>query len=136
MAKLEMPLSGSEILAAGRRLQQARIRAISENIANANSTASVRGGDPYRRKIASFEPVGSDSPEKPVARILRDTTSFRTQYDPSNLAADARGNVKLPNVNVATETADLQMAIRSYQSNLSAMASLDTIQKATADLLK
>ncbi|MDB5645241.1 flagellar basal body rod protein FlgC [Methylobacterium sp.] len=136
MAKLEMPLSGSDILAAGRRLQQARIRAISENIANANSTASVRGGDPYRRKIAVFEPVGSDGPEKPVARIVRDATDFRVQYDPNNLAADARGNVKLPNVNVATESADLQVAIRSYQTNLSAMASLDSVQKATADLLR
>lgn len=136
MSKVEVPLSGSEILAAGRRLQQARIRAVSENIANANSTASESGADPYRRKIAVFEPISSTGPEMPVARIVRDTSEFRIQYDPSNVAADARGNVKLPNVNMAAEIADLQMAIRAYQSNLSAMSSLDAVQKATADLLK
>lgn len=136
MTKVETPLSGSEILAAGRRLQQARIRAITENIANANSTAGIPGADPYRRKIAVFEPISASSPQTPIARIARDTSEFRIQYNPYDISADARGNVKLPNVNMATETADLQMAIRAYQSNLSAMSSLDSVQKATADLLK
>lgn len=51
-------LSGSAIAAAGLRVQQGRLRVMAENLANAQSTASTPGGDPYRRKIAVFAPVG------------------------------------------------------------------------------
>ena len=36
------------------RAQAGRMRVISENIANADSTASTAGGDPYRRKVPTF----------------------------------------------------------------------------------
>ena len=42
------------IAASGLRAQAGRMRIISENIANANSTASKPGEDPYRRKIPTF----------------------------------------------------------------------------------
>ena len=42
------------IAAAGLRAQAGRMRVISENIANANSTAAAAGGDPYRRRVATF----------------------------------------------------------------------------------
>ena len=34
------------------RAQQARMRIIAENLANANSTSKTAGGDPYRRQGA------------------------------------------------------------------------------------
>ena len=42
------------IATSGLRAQAGRMRVISENIANANSTAQTPGGDPYRRKIPTF----------------------------------------------------------------------------------
>ena len=42
------------IAASGLRAQAGRMRIISENIANANSTPSTPGADPYRRKIPTF----------------------------------------------------------------------------------
>ena len=39
-------ISGSAIAAAGLQVQQGRLRIMSENLANANSTASTPGGDP------------------------------------------------------------------------------------------
>ena len=42
------------IAASGMRAQAGRMRIISENIANADSTASSPGGDPYRRRIVTF----------------------------------------------------------------------------------
>jgi flagellar basal-body rod protein FlgC len=125
----------SEALASGRQVQSGRIRAISENIANADSAAATPGGTPYARKIAVFAPVVADSPASPVGRIARDTSGFRTRYDPSNVAADPRGYVLLPNVNVATESADLQRVIRNYELNLSASASIDSLTQATINLL-
>ena len=43
------------IAASGLRAQTGRMRIISENIANANSTAQAPGGDPYRRKIVDVQ---------------------------------------------------------------------------------
>jgi len=40
------------IATSGLRAQAGRMRVLSENIANADSTAQTAGGDPYRRKAA------------------------------------------------------------------------------------
>ena len=136
MSDLNLLKSASQTLAAGRQVQNGRIRAISENLANADSTAETAGGTPYGRKIAVFRPVGPDDTNDPKGRIVRDTTGFRTKFDPGHAAADARGYVKLPNVNAAVESADLQTAIRNYELNLSASASIDSVNHATIDLLK
>ena len=42
------------IATSGLRAQAGRMRVISENIANADSTAQTAGGDPYRRKVPTF----------------------------------------------------------------------------------
>ena len=42
------------IAASGLRAQAGRMRIISENIANADSTPQRPGADPYRRKIPTF----------------------------------------------------------------------------------
>ncbi|MCJ2058806.1 flagellar biosynthesis protein FlgC [Methylobacterium sp. J-048] len=125
----------SDVLAYGRQIQGGRIRAISENIANADSVPTSPSGTPYARKIAVFQPVDPDSPRDPVGRIARDSSDFRRRYDPSNAAADRQGYVRLPNVNVAVESADLQTVIRNYELNLSASASIDSVAQATLNLL-
>ncbi|SFL78121.1 flagellar biosynthesis protein FlgC [Methylobacterium pseudosasicola] len=125
----------SDALAYGRKVQSGRIRAISENIANADSAPTAPGGTPYARKIAVFQPVNPESPRDPVGRIARDSSDFRRRYDPSNAAADRQGYVRLPNVNVALESADLQRVIRNYELNLSAEASIDAVSRATLNLL-
>ena len=42
------------VAASGLRAQTDRMKTIAENIANANSTSPTKGGDPYRRKIATI----------------------------------------------------------------------------------
>ena len=127
--------AASDALAYGRQIQSGRIRAISENLANADSVPTDPGGTPYARKIAVFQPVNADSPRDPVGRIARDTSDFRRRYEPANAAADRQGYVRLPNVNVAVESADLQTVIRNYELNLSASASIDSVTRATINLL-
>ncbi len=135
MSPLNPLKSASDTLAAARQVQNGRIRAIAENMANAGSTAETPGGLPYARKIAVFSPVVPDA-DDPVGRVVRDTTGFRTTVDPSHAAADSKGYVKLPNVNMAVESADLQAAIRNYELNLGASASIDAVNQATIDLLR
>jgi flagellar basal-body rod protein FlgC len=127
--------SASDALAAGRQVQTGRIRTISENIANADSAPIEPGGAPYARKIAVFAPVVADSPRSPVGRIVRDSSDFRRRYDPSNGAADLRGYVRLPNVNAAAESADLQQVVRNYEANLNASATIDRLTQATINLI-
>ena len=126
-------ISGSAIAAAGLQVQQGRLRIMSENLANANSTASTPGGDPYRRKIAVFEPVSGVA--EPVGRVVRDSTPFRVIHSPGHPAADALGNLKLPNVNPATEAAGMRAAMGAYESNLKVIATLHDLEKRTVDLL-
>jgi flagellar basal-body rod protein FlgC len=127
------------VAASGMRAQSDRMRIIAENIANANSTSPTPGGDPYRRKIATVKSefdrelgatlVVSD---KPVA----DNSDFRLQYDPGNPNADAKGYIKLPNVNSLVEIMDMREAQRSYEADLTLMDATKTMLARTVDLLK
>ena len=55
---------------------------------------------------------------------------------PGHPAADERGNLKLPNVNPATEAVGLRTAMGAYESNLRVIATLDDLNRRTIDLLK
>ena len=127
------------IAASGLRAQSGRMRVISENIANADSTSRQPGGDPYKRQIPTFRTsfdreLGAKTIE--LGRILNDQGSFRTRYEPGHPAADADGYVKLPNVNTLVEVTDLQQAQRSYQANLNVVSAARSMITKTIDILK
>src|ERR1700733_1900163 len=106
------------IATSGLRAQAGRMRVISENIANADSTSSTSGGDPYRRKVPTFSSELDrtlDAKVVSLGRIKPDRSAFRVKHDPSNPAADAAGNVKYPNVNTMVEMTDMRDAQRSYE---------------------
>lgn len=126
------------IAATGLRAQSSRMRVISENIANANSTASTAGGDPYRRKISTFKQEFNDELNANVVlpgRVLRDTGQFEIKYDPSHPAADEKGYIKLANVNQLIEMADMREAQRSYEANLNVITSSRKMMSKTIDIL-
>lgn len=127
------------IAAAGMRAQTSRMRIISENVANANSTSRVPGGDPYTRKV----PVFSSIMDKEVgARIVRmnkaveSDAEFRTVYDPDHPAANEQGYVKYPNVNTMIELMDMREASRSFEANLSVIENSRAMLQRTLELLK
>jgi flagellar basal-body rod protein FlgC len=132
-------LKSMGIAASGLRAQAGRMRVISENIANADSTASAAGGDPYRRKIPTFS---SDLDRELDARVLKmgrigqDQSDFKFKYDPSHPAADANGNVKFPNVNSLVEMTDLREAQRSYEANLNVVTATRRMIQRTLDILR
>jgi flagellar basal-body rod protein FlgC len=90
------------IAASGLRAQAGRMRIISENIANADSTPQNPGADPYRRKIPTFRSEldrSLDTQLVELGKVQTDGSSFRMKYEPGHPAADSNGNVKYPNVN-------------------------------------
>jgi flagellar basal-body rod protein FlgC len=127
------------IATSGLRAQAGRMRVISENIANADSTASTAGGDPYRRKVPTFSSTLDrtlDAKVVSLGQIRPDQSDFRVKYEPSNPAADASGNVKYPNVNPLVEMTDLRDAQRSYEANLNVITATRRMIQRTLDILK
>jgi len=132
-------LKSMGIAASGLRAQAGRMRVISENIANADSTASAVGGDPYRRKIPTFTSEvdrALDARVLKMGRVSQDQSNFKSKYDPSHPAADANGNVKFPNVNSLVEMTDLKEAQRSYEANLNIVTATRRMIQRTLDILR
>lgn len=128
-----------KISAAGMRVQGQRLKIISENIANADSLSPFEGGDPYRRKIITFQNVldrklGADLVK--VKGIEFDKTAFEKKYNPGHPAADKNGYVKRPNVNPLIEMMDMREAQRSYEANLRIISVSKSMLSRTIDLLR
>lgn len=131
------PMAAMAVAASALRAQQGRMRVIAENIANANSTATTAGGDPYRRQLPIFRPTKVQGAEGvQMVRVDPDQTAFKTEYDPGNPAADAQGYVKLPNVNSLVEALDMKEAQRAYEANLNVIETARVMESRTLDILK
>ena len=132
-------LRSMSIATSGLRAQAGRMRVISENIANADSTAATAGGDPYRRKVPTFTSAldrAVDAKVVSLGKVVPDQSAFRIKYDPSNPAADASGNVKYPNVNPLVEMTDMREAQRSYEANINVITATRRMISRTIDILK
>lgn len=136
MAEIESAMS---IAASGLRAQSARMRVIAENVANADSTATTPGGDPYRRRIPVFQEMLDRSTGLPTVEMTRtapDTSDFSIRYEPGHPAADTLGYVKYSNVNALIELMDLRSAQRAYEANLNVIENARSMQSRTLDLLR
>lgn len=129
----------AKIAASGMTAQTARLRVISENVANADSTGTTPGADPFRRKTISFSEMldGSDGATLvEVERIGRDPSGFRLDYDPAHPAADETGYVKRPNVDPIIEMANMREASRNYEANMNMFEAGRRMRGQMLDLLK
>jgi flagellar basal-body rod protein FlgC len=127
------------IAASGLRAQAGRMRVISENIANADSTAQNAGGDPYRRRIPTFRAELDRSLEARVVSlgpVRSDPSQFQVRFEPGHPAADAAGNVKYPNVNSLVEMTDMRDAQRSYEANVNVIGATRRMIQRTLDILR
>ena len=128
-----------QVSASGLRAQSLRMRVIAENLANADSVSASPGGDPYRRRVASFsadvDRVNGTNGVK-IRSVDADKTAFQRAYQPGSPAADAKGYVLMPNVNPLIEAADMKAAQRAYEANLNAIEAAKSLTMRTIDLLK
>ncbi len=127
------------VSASGLRAQSLRMRTIAENLANQDSVADTPGGNPYRRKVVSFQAAvdrANGGTGVKVKAIQNDQSDFVKVYQPGHPAADAQGYVLRPNVNGLIESADMKAAQRSYEANLNAIEAAKSLTMRTIDLLK
>lgn len=119
------------ISASGLSAERLRMDTIASNMANVETTRGA-DGQPYRRKVAVFQEnlqseLNKNGQYEDIPRgvkavgVVDDPSPFKRVYDPTNPDADADGYVSMPNVNILNEMADMMVATRSYEANVSAI---------------
>ena len=128
------------VSAAGMRAQSTRVRVVAENMANADSTGTTPGADPYRRQTVTFKneldrATGAEMVE--VSKIGTDKkTPFVLKYQPDHPAADDKGYVKMPNIDSIVEMMDMREAQRSYEANRGMIEQSRTMMMQTINPLR
>jgi flagellar basal-body rod protein FlgC len=148
-----MNISGSALTA-----EKTRMNVIAENISNIDTTRTEEGG-PYTRKLTVFQASESESFKSllssklgnsslgvklngvrnedagvKVEGIINDTSDYKRVYEPENPDADEDGYVLYPNVDIIKETTDAMSATRSYQANITALNSIQTMANAALQI--
>lgn len=128
-----------EVSNSGLKAQSKRISVIAQNIANSDSTGSVPGATPYRRKIL-FLDFSKDRKTNldmvKVKKIGRDPTDYKVKFDPHHPAANDQGYVLYPNVDRTLETMDAREAQRSYEANMGMFEISKNMEMRTLDILR
>ena len=108
--------------------QSARLNAVASNLANADSVVGA-DGKPYRAKQVVFQatPVEGGGLGVRVTQVVDSAAPLRMTYDPKNPAADEKGYVAMPNVNVVEEMVNMISASRAYQTNAEVMNTAKTL---------
>ena len=142
------------VSATGLTAERLRMDVTAENLANAQTTRGA-DGQPYRRKEVVLSEVqqggfgaqlakavgagsasGSQTGGVEVAGITQDQTPGKLVYDPGHPDADAKGYVRMPNVDTVAEMVDLISASRAYEANVTAMNAAKQMFSKTLDLLR
>lgn len=124
--------SSADISASGLSAERLRMEVVANNIANAFSTRTPRGG-PFRRQDLVFSAVFDDRARSgsfrglpgvealggvQVEGIVDDPSPLQQIYQPGHPDADRNGFVLFPNVSIPLELVNLMTANRAYEANL------------------
>ncbi|MBT4289699.1 MAG: flagellar basal body rod protein FlgC [Deltaproteobacteria bacterium] len=124
-----------EISSSGLSAQRTRMKVISSNIANINTTRTPAGG-PYRRRDVIFgalpaeknfqEELLSQTVDKgtrhvKVLGVVEDSRAPKLKYDPNHPDANEEGYVSLPNIDIAEEMTNLMISKRSFEANIASI---------------
>jgi len=130
------------ISGSGLSAEQTRMKAIAENIANANTTRTPEGG-PYRRNRVVFSSVlrqtmqGDAVPAGVrVAGVMKSNAPPVMVFDPEHPDADKTGHVAMPDISMPNEMLDMIAASRSYEANLAAIRNFKSMVSKAVSMLR
>jgi len=106
------------VATSGMKAQAARLRHVSENIANADTPG-------YRRKLIPFEEameMGNKTGMVEAGRMQLARSPLPEIYDPAHPMANENGYYDASNVNLLVEIMDAREAQRSSEANLKIFA--------------
>ncbi len=118
--------------ASGMAAQAARLRLVSENMANADTPG-------FKRKLVSFEAVNSmmnDNMGVRTGNMQLSQAPLNRVYDPGHPLADGNGYYDGSNIEVMIEIADAREAQRSYEANLRMFDQARQMASSTLELLR
>jgi flagellar basal-body rod protein FlgC len=118
--------------ASGLKAQSARIRHVSENIANADTPGYRRKTVPFNESMESGRLTGLVA----AGRVQLDPRELPKVYDPSHPMADETGSYLGSNVDLVVEIADAREAQRSYEANLKMFEQTRKMSSRLLDILK
>ncbi len=154
-------LSALQTTMGGLSTQMKRLKAISENIANADKTPDAKGRL-YQRQVVV--PVSKSNIHKnqfaaelklrlnrsdknhfePISRsgLKDDKQEYKTVkqdkeimvYEPNNPAANKDGYVRKPDINVVEEMVDMISTSRMYEANVTVMTAAKTMAKKSLEI--
>lgn len=117
-------IPGARLAGMALTAEQARIEVIGQNIANARTTRTAAGG-PYQRQQVKFLDAirvaqGVQRPSTdPAWQVVQDPRPPLMVHQEGHPDADPSGMVAYPAINIHEEMADLMIANRAYEANLS-----------------
>lgn len=133
-------LSILNISSAGMRVQNERIKVISQNTANADTAPTKPGESPYTRKQISFRSTLDRETGMHLVKVDKITddkkSDYIKKYMPGHPAADADGYVSMPNVTSLIEMMDMREATKSYQANLNIYTQTRDMLSKTIDIMR
>jgi len=121
-----------QMAASGMEAQAARLRHVSENIANTDTPG-------YHRKTASFEEVvqgGQQTGMVEIGQVKFDQSDLKQIFDPGHPLADENGHYDGSNVDLVIEIADAREAQRSYEANLKMLDQARQMSSSLLELLR
>lgn len=140
--------SSMQVSASGLTAERLRLDVISNNLANASTTRDANG-QPYRRQVvvlqtrqaspfanalAGVQRGSSGGQGVQVSSVEKDSSPFKIVHDPGHPDADAKGNVKMPNVEPIVEMVDMISATRAYEAGVTAITSAKQMESRALDI--
>lgn len=142
-----------DVAGSGLTAHRAWMDTISGNLANVNTTRTSDGG-PYIRRVPVFQERLMEAVDEQttlskggwfgmrtasgvrVADIATDDAPPRLSYQPDHPDANEEGYVAYPNVNVVREMADMMVASRAYEANLTVVETGKAIWSSALDIMR
>lgn len=114
-----------------------KVNAAASNIANISTAGSLEpGGKPPYTPITTQQTTLSDSQGNPTgvrADYIAKSDPYTAVYQPDSALADSNGIVGLPNVDLAEEAVNLQIASASYKASI---AVIETADEMTSEIFR
>lgn len=96
--------------------------AVSDNIANMNDVRSTSDSAFQARYVLAQAANYGDAGGVQVGGIALGDAKGRVVYQPDHPLADAEGNVRIPDIDLADQMTQLIIAQRAYQANLAVVS--------------
>ncbi|WIE80691.1 flagellar basal body rod C-terminal domain-containing protein [Curtobacterium sp. MCSS17_016] len=122
------------IASTGLTVHRKWLDAVSDNIANANTVTSMDDTAFQARYVEVQEGAGVSGAY--VKGAAFGSAAGRVTYDPDNPLANEEGYVRMPDIDLGTQMADLIMAQRGYQANAAVVDRAKTAYEAALQIGK